>query len=172
MHRSESFNRQPQGQYRLVNPAMAHIFGYDSPAEMIEGITDIGKQIYVNPSDRLDFQHSLVENGNIFDYIGKNYRKDKSIVWTHTTARVVKDNLGNIIFYEGFITDITERIQAEAVLKESEKQFRFMFEKSPIGYTLTSIEGEYLQVNHAFADMLGYSVDELGWKELGRYHCS
>ncbi len=54
-------------------------------------------------------------------------------------------------------------------MKESEKQFRFMFEKSPIGYTLTSIEGEYFQVNHAFVDMLGYSVDELvgkNWADI------
>ncbi len=105
------FQSTVQGKYRLINPAMAHIFGYDSPAEMIASVTDISKQIYVNPSDRLDFQHSLVENGNIFEYIGENYRKDKSIVWTQTTARVVKDPLGNILFYEGFITDIQERIR-------------------------------------------------------------
>ncbi len=163
------FQSTAQGQYRLVNPAMAHIFGYDSPAEMVASVSDISKQVYVNPSDRLDFQHSLVQNGNIFEYVGENYRKDKSIVWTQTTARVVKDTMGNILFYEGFITDISERIKAEAILKESEKQFRFMFEKSPIGYTLTSIEGEYLQVNHAFADMLGYSVDELvgkNWADI------
>jgi diguanylate cyclase (GGDEF)-like protein/PAS domain S-box-containing protein len=163
------FQSTPQGQFTLVNPAMAHIYGYDSPAEMITSISDISKQIYTNPTERLEFQHSLVQNGNLFEYIGENYRKDGSIIWTQTTARVVKDTLENTLYYEGFITDISERVQAEAVLKESEKQFRVMFEKSPIGYTLTSVEGEYLKVNHAFADMLSYSVDELvgkNWADI------
>jgi diguanylate cyclase (GGDEF)-like protein/PAS domain S-box-containing protein len=163
------FQSTPQGQFALVNPAMVKIYGYDTPTEMIANITDISKQIYVNPTDRLEFQHSLVENGNLFEYIGKNYRKDKSIIWTRTTARVVKDTLGNVQFYEGYITDITERVQAEAVLNESEKLFRVIFEKSSIGYTLTSIEGEYLQVNQSFAKMLGYTVDELvgkNWADI------
>ena len=41
------FESTPSGRYLAVNPAMARIAGYSSPAEMINEIHDIGRQIYV-----------------------------------------------------------------------------------------------------------------------------
>jgi len=107
------FQSTPQGRFRRVNPAMALIFGYASAEEMVESITDISRQIYVNAYERQKFQSALTEHGEVIEFIGENYRKDKSIIWTQTTARVEKDKQGNILLYEGFITDITERRRAE-----------------------------------------------------------
>ncbi len=53
-------------------------------------------------------------------------------------------------------------------LEESTRRFRHVFESSNVGKSLTSPEG-ILNVNKAFADMLGYTTDELegkNWKEL------
>jgi PAS domain S-box-containing protein len=54
-----------------------------------------------------------------------------------------------------------ERKQAEAALRESEEQFRGLFEKAPIGKTLTGLDGRFLKVNAAFCRMVGYSEKEL-----------
>ena len=47
------FQSTPEGRFKTVNPAMAHMHGFASPEEMITAITDIGKQLYVNPEDRV-----------------------------------------------------------------------------------------------------------------------
>ena len=57
-------------------------------------------------------------------------------------------------------TDITKKNQTELALKRSEAQFRYVFEYSSIGKSLTLPNGE-TKVNQAFCDMLGYSKDEL-----------
>lgn len=54
--------------------------------------------------------------------------------------------------------DITERIEAEMALKESEGRFRSIFEEVPIGIAVVDLlNGQLLQVNKAFCEMLGYS---------------
>ena len=57
--------------------------------------------------------------------------------------------------------DITERIQAEKALKESEGRFRNIFAEVPIGMAIVDLEGRALQVNKAFCEMLGYGEHEL-----------
>lgn len=64
--------------------------------------------------------------------------------------------------------NITDRKIMEESLQESEEKFRYIFEKSVIGKSLTKPNGE-LGVNQAFADLLGYSIEELqnkNWNEI------
>ena len=112
------FQSTPQGRFRRINPSMARMYGYESPEDMLSGITDIGSQIYVQPADRLEFQNALTKNGVVNEFIGQNYLKDGSVIWTQTTARAVKDVQGSILWYEGFITDVTEHLRAEAATRE------------------------------------------------------
>ncbi|MFI3156302.1 MAG: ABC transporter substrate-binding protein [Methylococcaceae bacterium] len=70
----------------------------------------------------------------------------------------------NTLLWHGFIRDITDRKHAEQTLQNSENRFRQMFEHAPVAYQSLDIEGCYLDLNKATADMLGYSREQL----LGR----
>jgi len=63
--------------------------------------------------------------------------------------------------YVGTVQDVTERRQIERSLEEAEKLLGLAFDNSPLGMTLSSPDRGVLRLNQAFADMLGYSVQEL-----------
>jgi PAS domain S-box-containing protein len=62
---------------------------------------------------------------------------------------------------EALKREIAEREKAEEALRLSEERFRKAFDRAPIGMTLTGLDGRWLDVNHAFCRMLGYSEQEL-----------
>ncbi len=57
--------------------------------------------------------------------------------------------------------DLTERNRGEAALRESDNRFRTIFEEAGTGIAVTALDGRLLDVNPTFAEMLGYSVEEL-----------
>lgn len=111
------FQSSPEGRYINVNPALAKIYGYDSPPEMIESISDIGEQVYVDPEKRAEFRELLEQQGAAQKFEYRSYCKDSSIIWVQVDARVVKDSSGQILYYEGMVQDITERKRREDELR-------------------------------------------------------
>ncbi|MEC4815857.1 MAG: PAS domain-containing sensor histidine kinase [Scytonema sp. PMC 1069.18] len=111
------FQSTPNGRYITANPALARIYGYSSPEELIEKCTDIEHQLYVNPNRHAEFRRLIEENDNVSEFESQIYRKDGSIVWISEKAYAVRDENGKILFYEGLIEDITKRKQAEESLR-------------------------------------------------------
>ena len=68
---------------------------------------------------------------------------------------VFRDKIGELNL------EINQRRIAEHSLKQSEKQFRMLFERAPIGMVISSPQDKILQVNKAFCQSLGFSADEL-----------
>ena len=112
------YQTSPEGKFIRANPALARMLGYDSPEELIKEITDLSKQGYVNPEDRVRFQEIIEEQGVIQGFETQNYRKDGSQIWVSINARTVKDATGKVLYYEGTIEDITERKKMEERLQK------------------------------------------------------
>jgi PAS domain S-box-containing protein len=156
------FQSTADGHFLRVNPAMAKIYGYASPKEMVTNIHDIARQIYVNPDERTRFVNPLNKQGVISAFVGENYRKDGSRIWTQTDARAIKGADGNILYYEGFITDITERRQVEQSLSQTQHLMRRITESSPnLIYLYDLIERRDIYANRRLGEMLGYTGEEL-----------
>ena len=115
------FQTTIDGKYLTVNPMLAVIYGYDSPAELMATITDIKHQLYVDPQRRLEFKRILQEKDAIWGFESQVYRKDGQIIWISESARAVRDADGNLLGYEGTVVDITQRKQAEAELQKRDK---------------------------------------------------
>jgi PAS domain S-box-containing protein len=113
------FQTSPDGRYLSTNPALARIYGYDSPEEMIEAFTDIAGQLYVDPGRRAEFARLLEENDTVADFESQIRRKDGSIVWISEKARAVRDAAGALLYYEGSVEDVTGRKRAEEDLRRA-----------------------------------------------------
>lgn len=169
------FTSTPEGRFLAVNPAMAELYGFNDPEEMIQTITDIGSQFYLYSEDRREFQRRLEREGQIVNYEYQVRRKDGSILWVSTNARAVKDNAGRIIQYQGYSTDITERKQAENNLLQkldeieqtkssltiAEHRRAILMNSTRDGIAIIDQNHKVIEANQSFADMLGYSISEV-----------
>ncbi len=110
------FQTTPEGRFITANPALARIFGYDSPQELMEYITDIGKQHYTDPEDRQRYKNILERDGVVKGFETKLVNKHGNNVWASISANLVRDNEDAVICYEGTVEDITERKYLEQQL--------------------------------------------------------
>ncbi len=102
------FQTTLDGHYISANPALARIYGYDSPGELMAHLKDISNQLYVQPNRREEFISILQKQDIVADFESQVYRKDGEIIWIAENARAVHDGQGNLMYYEGTVEDITE----------------------------------------------------------------
>ncbi|HEY2388729.1 MAG TPA: PAS domain S-box protein [Candidatus Binatia bacterium] len=107
------FQTTPDGQYLSANPALARIYGYRSSVELIQHLTDIAGQLYVDSRRRGMFQRLLEEHDVVRDFESEVYRHDGSTTWISENARAVRDATGCLRYYEGSVIDISARKRAE-----------------------------------------------------------
>jgi PAS domain S-box-containing protein len=110
------YQSTPEGKYRDVNPALAHIFGYKTPEEVIASVHDIQRELYVNPVDRTKLINIFNQEGFVKGFQVEYKRRDGSRFWISISGKAIRDEEGNILYYEGTIEDITQQKQAEAEL--------------------------------------------------------
>ncbi len=107
------FQTAGDGKYISANPALANLYGYESPAELIAAQPNFKNQLYVKPNRRHEFTALIDEYGILSNFEAEIYRKDGSIIWISENCRAVCDDAGNLLYHEGFIKDITDSKQAE-----------------------------------------------------------
>jgi len=113
------FRTSLSGNYLLANIALARIYGYDSPVELIASIKNIADALYVEHGRREEFMRLMQENDTLSGFESRIYRKDGSIIWISENCRAVRDAQGKLLFYEGTVEDITERKRAEEQIRRA-----------------------------------------------------
>jgi PAS domain S-box-containing protein len=108
------FQTTPEGRYLVVNPTLARMHGFGAPAEMVSSLSNISREVYVEPGRRQEFKALLEKQGYVRDFEHQIFRRDRTKIWVSVNARVVRDELGNTLYYEGTTQDINQRRMAEA----------------------------------------------------------
>ena len=140
------FQSTPQGRFISANNAMARMFGYDSPEELIGSIEDIQRQVYVDASRRQEFKRQLEERGALHGFELEVYRKDRSKMWLSMNVRVVRNGKTTVGF-EGSFEDISQR-------KLLEEQFRQSQKMEAVGRLAGGVAHDF---NNAIGVITGYS---------------
>ncbi len=101
-----------KGRFLTVNPAFAKILNYSSPQEVLETITDMKSQLYVNPGDRKKLQNLLKKKEFVKGFETQFYQKQGKIIDVAINVHTTYDENKNRFQYEGILEDITEKKQA------------------------------------------------------------
>lgn len=115
------YQATPEGKYISANPALARIFGFDSPQELIAARNDISRQEYIRPELRAAFMASIEQKGIVQNFEYEAYRRDGKKIWISASARPVRDANGNILYYEGTVQDVTEQRTLEQQIRQMQK---------------------------------------------------
>ncbi len=115
------FQTSVDGLYLSANPALAKMYGYESPEELIAAQPNASNKLYVDSKRRQEFQALFTDQDTVSVFESQVYRKNGEIIWIAEHARAVRDETGEIIYYEGFVQDITERKQVEANLQKAKE---------------------------------------------------
>ena len=134
------FQSTPAGRFLTVNPALALMLGYDSPAELISSVTNVEQKLYVEPKRRQALKRLLAEKGTVDKLEIQWYRKDGNKLWVSFSARAVRDANGVILYYEGRVEDITERKRAEDERLRYASQLHALAESSLVINSALSVD--------------------------------
>ena len=162
------FQTATDGKLISANPALAQIYGYDSPEELIASVNDIERQFYVAPNRRQEFLALMEKYGTLSEFESEVYRRDGSIIWISEDARTVFDARGEVLYYQGFAEDITlrrvvdvERLKftndletalvaqekLNEALSESESRLTQFLEAMPVGIFVVDGKGKPFYMN-------------------------
>jgi PAS domain S-box-containing protein len=116
------FQSHTDGCYINANPALAKIYGYETPAELLTGVALDEYRLFTEFKCYQEFLRQIEINGSVESFEALVYKRDRSIIWILINARANYDRQGNFISYEGLVQDITERKRSEQALKAEQEK--------------------------------------------------
>ncbi len=144
-----------------VSPAYEVVWGRPGRA-LLENYEEWEKSIH--PDDRAQASESflrITETGGGENRRYRIVRPGGEVRWVSDRGFAVYAEDGRVSRVVGIAEDITDRVQAEADLRESEARFRANFQRAPVGMAVIDAERRFLEVNRQICSSLGYRPDEL-----------
>jgi PAS domain S-box-containing protein len=174
------FRSTIDGRFIAMNPALAYQFGYASPQEMMDIVTDIPSQMFVQPEQRPALIESAMGSESFVRDEIDYRRKDGSVFTANLYMRIARDRHSSVPFLEGFVEDITDRRCAERKLAKYQANLEEMVKERTAKLTeanaaLNSEIAERLRIEKALIESeskyrdLVESVNSiiLRWKRSG-----
>lgn len=140
-----------------VNDTALQLFGFQRHEAV--GRTTIAIELWPNPEDRTQFVTQLLETGTLrgveFTFQTKDHRLRHCLV----SSELIELNGTQCILTVG--TDVTEKKEAEAALRESEERWQRFVADAPVGLVVVGADKRILSANKAFCALTGYSEQEV-----------
>jgi phosphoserine phosphatase RsbU/P len=155
------FRTTVDGHYLLANVALARIYGYNSPVELMASIKDIANRLYVDAGRREEFVRIMQQHDTLTGFESKIYRKDGSIIWIVENCRAVRDAQGKLLYYEGTVEDITHQKQIEEALRRSESLYHSLVETMPQNVFRKDLQGRFTFANRQYCEHYNCKLEEI-----------
>lgn len=121
-----------EGQFLMVNLALAHLYGYASPLHLLAQQIDLKADLYVDPDRWTLFQKTIGETGFLINFESEVYCRDGSTLWVSESGRVVKNERGEPLYYEIIVYDISDQKHNARLLKEMTQRLSIACESAQL----------------------------------------
>ncbi|MBV9530257.1 MAG: PAS domain S-box protein, partial [Bradyrhizobium sp.] len=150
----------PAGQLVNANPALARMMGYETPEQLINGVGDISRNVYVHPEARAEYQRLMHRDGVVRDFEYQVRRRDGGILWLSDSATVVRDQTGEVVRYEGTVRDITDQKRAEDAIAEGRRLLQQVIDTVPAVINVKDRKLRYVLMNRYMAGIFSIEPSE------------
>ncbi|HEX6699115.1 MAG TPA: PAS domain-containing protein [Gaiellaceae bacterium] len=145
-----------------VSPQMEALVGWP-PEEWARDPELFGKVLHPEDRDRVLSAFANAHAG--FEPIQIEYRlvaRDGSVVWVHDDSAVARDDDGNPLYLQGYMTNVTSRMESEEELRKAQERYRTLAERLPLVTYIDSIEvdGPMTYISPQIEDLVGYTAEE------------
>jgi diguanylate cyclase (GGDEF)-like protein/PAS domain S-box-containing protein len=148
------FQSTTDGRYIEASPSLAKLYGYESPEELIRNVVDISCQIYLDSKDRDRYFATMNDKGEVRGFEYQVLRRDGVALWVSENSRAVRDENGNILYYEGTVEDISERKLAEEEAREKQTLLEATLDNITQAVAIFDIDLRLVDVNTLYGKML------------------
>ena len=168
------YRTTPAGQIMMANPALVKMLGYETLEELAK--RNLEEQGFEPSYPRQQFRERMAREGEVKGLETVWERRDGSAIFVRESARAIRGEGNQILYYDGIVEDITERKLAEGMLQESEERFRQLAENVEEVLLLFNPQvNKVFYVSPAYEKVWGRSCEEfvrkppfvLGWHPSG-----
>jgi PAS domain S-box-containing protein len=153
----------PAGSLLNANPALARMMGYQTPEDLIRGVSDVTHAIYVHPAARAEYQALMQRDGMVREFEYQARQLGGAILWLSDSATVVRDETGEVVRYEGTVRDITDQRRAEDAIAEGRRLLQQVIDTVPAVINVKNKELRYILMNRYMAGIFGIEpADAIG----------
>ena len=146
-----------------VNPTFTKLTGYTFEQVKGKSLRILGDELH----SREDFDEikMYIQNNKIWKGVFRNHRPNGTKYTIRATIVPVTNRNNEITHFLSVYQDITEELQKDMLIKESETKFRMLFDHAQVGIVLANPIDNIVDVNDYFANMIGYQREELIGKD-------
>jgi len=160
------FHAAPDGKILAANPALARMYGYDSPEDLMANMTDVAVQLSVDPSQRQGLLEALRGDGVFSNFEFEVVRVDGRAIWVRENVHAVRDEKGKVLYLEGTVQDVSS-------LWWGEQRRRLLYNTSRVVTEAATVEEARPQILQAVCESLEWDMGAV-WDvdaEVGVLRC-
>ncbi|MCG8615250.1 MAG: PAS domain S-box protein, partial [Desulfobacterales bacterium] len=153
------YQTTPEGRLISASPSLARMMGYESGEAMVESIGDLARDFYYDPGERKQFLKEIRDQGEVRDFETRFKTKSGTPIWCLVSARAIRGEADKILYYQGFIIDISARKASALELQRLRIHMQNIINGMPSALVGMDLEGRVIHWNHEAELITGITSD-------------
>jgi len=153
------YQTTPDGRILTANPALVRMLGYSSFEELTA--RNLEQEGFETDYPRSEFKRRIKAEGQIIGLESAWRKRDETTLFIRESAQAIRDDAGNILYYQGTVEDITECKKAEAELCQERDKAQKYLDVAGVLFLVLDAKGIVTLINRKGCELLGYEENNI-----------